>query len=111
MISGGDLHRRATIMAPSASRDALGMRVDTWTDTGTVSVDVRDQGASEQQYADGVAVIRSYEVRCRWPDIARTGLTELHRLVYRGRTLKINAIRNSGERDRVAVMECTEVSA
>lgn len=109
MISGGSMHRMATIQAPSASRDALGMRVDTWTDVGQLWVDCRDQGASEQQYADGIAVLRNFEVRARWGSIRRTGLTELNRLVFRGKTLRINAIRNGDERDRVAIIECTEV--
>lgn len=110
MIGAGEIRRRATVMVPSASRDTLGMRVDTWTSGETIAVRCRDLGASEQQYADGIAVIRSYEFSCRWPDIQRTGLTELHRLDYRGRTMRINAIRNSGERDRLAVLECTEVT-
>jgi len=110
MISGGRLKRTATRRIASTSRDALGIRTDTWTNGLTFRVDLREQSASEQGYADGVAVVRSVELRCRWPDIARVGLTEVDRVLVRGRTLRVNTIRNLDEADMVAVIDCTEVN-
>ena len=110
MISGGRLKWTATRLAPSASIDALGMRADTWTESGTFRADLREDSAAEQQYADGVAVVRSLEVRTRWNNIARVGLSEVDRISIRNRTLRINSIRNLDEADRVAVIACTEVN-
>ena len=107
MISAGRLRFLATIETPSVSQDALGMRPDAWTTGNTFRADLRSDNGAESQYADGVAVTRTYEVRARWQAI--TGLTEIDRLQIRGHTLKINSIRNLDEADRVAVIDCTEV--
>jgi head-tail adaptor len=110
MISGGRLQRTARRLIASASRDSLGIRTDSWSDGLSFRVDLREQSATEQGYADGVAVVRSLELRCRWPDIARVGLTAVDRISVRGRTLRINTIRNLDDADRVAVIDCTEVN-
>jgi head-tail adaptor len=110
MISGGLLKFIATRLTPSTSRDSLGMRLDSWVSSGTFRADLREQSASEQSYADGVAVVRSCEVRARWSAVQGIGLTEVDRLSVRGRTLKVNSIQNLDEADRVAVISCTEVN-
>lgn len=109
MISSGLTRFRAAVLRASA-QDDLGLRSTTYAQVGTINVDLRDQSATEQSYADGVAVIKQYEVRTRWPNIAKVSLTEVDRLLVRGHTLRINAIRNLDERDRLAVLDCTEVS-
>lgn len=109
MISGGLLRWRAVQLIQSTTADALGIKTNTWADGAVFRVDMRESAASEQQYADGVAVVRSVEIRARWQAVENAGLTEANRLSVRGRTLKINAIRNLDERDRVAVIDCTEV--
>ena len=109
MISGGRLMHTATRLTPNGATDSLGMRSGTFDPAGTFRCDMRTDAATEQQYADGVAIVKNIEVRTRWPNVARVGLTELDRLVVRGRTLKINGIRNLDEADRVAVIDCTEV--
>ncbi len=110
MISGGRLRWVATVQRASTTLDALGRRVNTWTDSGTLRVDLREAGSSEQPYADGVAVVASWEVRARWPNVARLTISELDRILVRGRLLRINGIRNLDERDRVAVLDCSEVA-
>ena len=110
MISGGVLRWTATASEPSTTQDALGMRATTWTDIGTFRCDLREQSAAEQGYADGVAVVRQVEVRARWQAVENIALREVCRLVVRGRTLRINAIQNLDEADRVAVISCTEVN-
>jgi head-tail adaptor len=109
MISAGRLKWLATVQTPSTTQDALGMRVDTWTDGATFRCDMRNDSSAEQQYVDGVAVVKSYEIRARWQAVQGAGLTEVDRLHVRGKTLRIGAIRNLDEADRVAVIDCTEV--
>lgn len=110
MISGGRLLRVASVLKASTSVDNIGRRVNTYTDGGTVRADIREGSAQESVYADGVAVVGNWEVRLRWPNVARVGLTELDRLVVRGKTLRINSIINLDEKDRVAVISCSEVT-
>ncbi len=110
MISGGVLRWTATASAPSTTQDALGMRASAWTDIGTFRCDMREQSAAEQGYADGVAVVRQVEILSRWQSIANLGLSELHRLTVRGRTLRIVSIQNVDEADRRAVIQCVEVN-
>lgn len=86
------------------------MRASTWTDIGTFRCDMREQSAAEQGYADGVAVVRQVEILSRWQSIANLGLSELHRLTVRGRTLRIVSIQNVDEADRRAVIQCVEVN-
>ena len=109
MISAGRLNWVATVQTPSASQDALGMRVETWTDGAQFRADLRNESGNESSFADGVAVVKSYEVRARWQAVQGAGLSEVDRLSIRGKTLRINAIRNLDEADRVAVIDCTEV--
>ena len=78
MISAGRLRFIATIETPSTTQDVLGMRPDAWTTGATFRADLRSDNGAEAQYADGVAVTRTYEVRARWQAI--TGLTEIDRL-------------------------------
>ena len=109
MISAGQLHWSATRLIASASRDALGMRTDSWTNGITFPVSMRQVTAAETQYADGVAVRRSCEVRARWPAVVGVGLTEVDRLEIRGRTFRVQSIQNLDQADRVAVISCEEV--
>ena len=57
-----------------------------------------------------MSVLKQYEVRVRWPNIGRLAVVATDRLEVRGKTLRINHIRNLDEDDRVAVIECTEVT-
>jgi len=109
MISGGLLRWTATRLAPSTTRDGLGMRVDTWTAGGTFRADLRESGATETPYADGVVVRRNVEVRARWQAVQNTGLSEVDRLEIRGRTFRIQSILNLDESDRVAVIAAEEI--
>lgn len=109
MISGGLLRWKATRLQASTTQDALGMRANSWTEAGTFRCDLRNDSTTEQQYADGVAVIRSCELRARWQAVQNVGLTEVDRLTVRGRYLRVQSIRNLDEADRVAVISCQEI--
>jgi alpha/beta superfamily hydrolase len=109
MISGGRLRFRATIKRESNS-DNLGKRNKTFATTvGTFRCDLRDVGATEGDYSLGVAAVRSYEIHARWQAVQEEGLLETDRLVVDGMTFNINGIRNEGNRDRLAIIDVTEV--
>jgi hypothetical protein len=109
MISAGRLRFVALQkIAPSAS-STLGLRGTAWTDGQQFRVDVRENSAEEQQYADGVAVVRQYELRARWETATAIGLDETNRIECRGKTFRIRSISNLDERDRVAVISCEVV--
>lgn len=109
MISAGRLRWNARVMKASSGTDSLGRRTSTFTGGAYFRTDMRERGAAEVGYAEGVAVTTQYELRTRWPEIARTTMTELDRIVVRGKTLRIQSIENADERDRLAVIQCTEV--
>ena len=109
MISAGRLRFVGQRYTPSTTQDALGMRTDVWTARQTFRCDLRNDSAQEQQYADGVAVIRSCEVRMRWNTAQSISLSELDRIAVRGKTLRIRSIINLDEQDAVAVIECEAV--
>jgi head-tail adaptor len=109
MISAGRLRFVALQKLPPAAASSLGLRGATWTSGQYFRCDVRESSANEQAYADGVAVIRQYELRARWETAQSIGLTESQRIECRGKTYKIRAITNLDERDRVAVIDCEVV--
>lgn len=108
MISSGLTKQRANAYRITATDD-LGHGVQTYTGIGSLRCDLRDVGADERAYAQGVAIVRNFLVVCRWQDVQRLALTERDRLTVRGHVLRINAIRNVDERDRRAEIDCTEV--
>lgn len=109
MISAGRLRHRALQLLPSSTQDGLGLRTDAWTDGEAFWADLRSDTAQEQPYADGVAVVRQWEVRARWNKVEDIGLDETQRISIRGRTLRVRGITNLDEADRVAVIDCEEV--
>lgn len=109
MISAGRLRFRAQIKRESTS-DNLGKKNKTFgTTVGYFRCDLRDIGASEGEFSEGVAAIRSYECLARWQAVEELGLLETDRLVIDGMTFRINGIRNEGNRDRLATIDITEV--
>ena len=116
MIGSGRLRFPAIVLQPSINEDDLGMRTGAFTDINktrngnpSLWVDLRTDSANEQQYADGIAVVRRAEIRCRWNSLQDWGINETYRLTVRGRTFRILGITNLDEADMVAVLECEEV--
>jgi hypothetical protein len=109
MISAGILKQTATAYDTSGTDD-LGHASETLDLAGTFRCDLRDQGASEQAWGDGVATVRQMLIVARWLDMKRLGLTERHRLTIGSRTFRILAIRNIDERDRRAEIDCVEIN-
>lgn len=111
MISSGLTRFRLSVLrSPSNSSVALGRRTTTYTSVGTIVCDVRESAPVETSYGDGVAVVGAYEIRTRWPNIARLTVTAIDRLQYGSKVLRINGIRDMDQRRRVAVIDCTEIA-
>jgi len=109
VISAGLTRQVINVTRVSPSIDSLGRRVQVYTNYGQFRADVREAAPQEQPFADGVASIGTFEIRLRWPNVARLLITPIDRLVYRGRFLRINGIRNLNQQNRVAIIDATEV--
>ena len=110
MISGGRTVFVTTVLRAATTVDALGRRTQTYTNVGTIRCAGLESAPGEQLYAEGANVIGTFELRTRWPNIARLSVTNVDRLTFRGRTLRINGIRNLDQRNRLAIIDCTEVA-
>ena len=110
MISSGRTRFVAQTQLAVSTVDAYGRRSATYLEGDPLRVDVREGMPSEQPYVDGVAVIANYELRTRWPNIARVGINPLSRIIVRGKTLRITGIRNLDQANRVAIIDCVEVA-
>lgn len=71
MRDPGQLNRRLTLQAPSATQDAIGQPLDTWTDVATVWADVRHPNGLQALKADAPTSTVRASIRIRW----RTGVT------------------------------------
>jgi len=116
MISSGRLRFPATVLR-AAGVDVYGQTSATFDSVNATMpgqaplwVDLRTESATEQAYADGVAVVRRAEIRCRWNSAQRLSLTEKDRIQVRGRTFRILGIQNLDEADMLAVIEAEEVA-
>jgi hypothetical protein len=111
MISSGLTRFRVNVLrAGSNNPDAYGRRTTTTTNVGTIICDVRESMPTEQAYGDGVAAVGTYELRTRWPNIGRLSITQIDKLLYKGKTLRIAGIRNLDQANRVAVIDAVEVT-
>jgi hypothetical protein len=110
MISAGRMRFTATIKRENQAADQVGKKKKTFgTTVGTFRCDLRDISSVEGDYAGGVASIRSYECHARWGAIEENGLLETDRLLIDGMTFLISGIRNEANRDRLAIIDITEV--
>lgn len=110
MISAGLLRFEAQRLERSSGRDALGRPFENWTPRSTFRVGLRDLGAAEISYAEGVAVERRFEVVARWQSVVEASVTESDRLSCEGRTLRILSITDTANMQRRAVIQCVEVN-
>jgi hypothetical protein len=110
MISSGRTRFVAEVQLAVSTVDAYGRRTAQYITGASLRVDIREGMPSEQPYVDGVAVIANYELRTRWPNIARIGINALSRIIVRDKTLRITGIRNLDQANRVAIIDCVEVA-
>ena len=109
MISAGRLRFTATIKREN-NTDVLGKKENTFSTTvGTFRCDLRDLGANEIDYGEGVSSLKTFEVLARWGAIEDEGLLETDRLIIDGMTFRITGIRNEYNRDRLATITVEEI--
>jgi len=110
MISAGLTRWRVTVLRASATPDSLGRRSVSYSSVGTIICDARENMPTETTLGAGAVSVGTFELRTRWPNIGRLSITPVDRLTFRGRTLRIDGIRNLEQRNRLAVIDCTEVA-
>lgn len=88
MINAASMDQRVTLRSQSATADALGQRVDVWTDVATVWARVRPAKGREYTAAGAEQAAADVEVDIRH----RTDVTTALRLVWRGVTHEILAV-------------------
>lgn len=99
----------ATIKRES-NTDVLGKKKRAFgTTIGSFRCDLVNLGASEVDYGEGTSSVNLWEVRARWQAIQELGLLETDILQVDGKTLYINGIENEDNRDRLALINATEV--
>lgn len=106
MISGGRLNSIATVLRASDSFDAIGKRVQTFTENGTIRCDLRTVSQAEIDAGGGVSVLTRCEIRARWGSAVRAELRNIDRLRIGARTFAITSIENREELNRLAVIQC-----
>lgn len=80
MLNAGELDQRITVQSPSATVDALGQRVETWTDVATLKAKATPLRGREF-FAAGAM---QSEATVRFIIRYRTGITGAMRVVWRG---------------------------
>lgn len=109
MISAGRMRFTATIKRES-NVDDYGKKESTFgTTVGTFRCDLRNLGATEVDYGEGVSSVNTWEVYARWQAISALGLLETDRLSVDGKTLRISGIENEDNRDRLAIITGVEI--
>lgn len=87
-MQAGRLRNRVTIEQLSATQDAIGQPVTTWTTLATVWADVRYLNGAEAIRADAQTSIAKASIRIR----RRTDVTPAMRVVYGSTTFQITAV-------------------
>lgn len=102
----GDLRERVTIQTATATRDAFGAELLSWTDGATVWARVVERGGREPLLADRPVMVVSYEVTLR----SGVALNHLQRLRWRNKTLQIETV-TPYVAEGLIVLRCLEVEA
>lgn len=110
MIIAGVLRHRVRIRTPVETVDSTGRRSTALIDGATIPASVEAIAATEQAYAEGVAVRTSYAIRVRAQSARVHGLTAATVLDYDGRTLQVTSTRKELEQDDVLIVEATETA-
>lgn len=105
-MRAGKLRQRITLQTRSATRDALGQEVESWSDAGTYYGEVRPLVGRELAHAQQLRADITLAVAMRWPGFA-PGPEQ--RIGYRSRILNIAHVLDLDERRREITLLCTEV--
>ena len=101
-MRAGQLDRRITLRAPTATQDAAGQQIDTMSVVATVWANEFPLRGEE-----GFAAAQKYgEVTTRFRIRYLAGITVRHDLVYDGRTYDIKAVLPIGRRVGLELIAC-----
>lgn len=107
MTAIGKLRHRLRIDYPVDTDDGSGGTTRTWATLATVWARIEPLSASERVEADRIEAAVRHRVTLRH----RGDLTHAMRFVSGTRILKIDGIRDSGERDSFLVCDCEEITS
>lgn len=110
MIQAGLLRHKVTILTPVGTVDDAGRPSTTLVRGATIPANVEADGATEVQYADGVALRTNYSIRCRYPSAIHHGLNESSILEYRDRTLQVTGVHREREEEDVMIVQAVETA-
>jgi SPP1 family predicted phage head-tail adaptor len=107
----GRLDQKVTIQTRSASLDAYGQQVNTWSDLLTVWANLRPLGGSEKLRALAMASQLSHTVLVRYnPAFMPPTTADAWRIKFGTRYFNIQAARNVDEANHWIIFDCTEGS-
>jgi len=102
MIRPGEMRERVTIQVATRTKNAVGESTLTWTDVTTIWASVNGVSARESLEFGQQQTTVTHRLRFRYYD----GLTQQHRLYWRGRRLVIVSLLEYGNRsEHVAMCE------
>lgn len=103
-MRAGPLRHRVTIERPQVTRDSAGGEVTTWLPVATVYASVEPLSGREWVTTNAAGADLSHRVRMRYTDLEPTD-----RLDFNGRTLQVEAVLNTEERNVELIVMCREI--
>jgi SPP1 family predicted phage head-tail adaptor len=108
MPEAGDYTKRVTIQLKSIVKDSFGQDLDSWADVGTYWAMVKPLTGSNVIQGEWMKSLETHHIEMRY--IIELNQTE-HRLVYKGRVLRITSAVNVEERNYKYQIGATEVKS
>ncbi len=100
----GTLRHKVEIQALTVTEDAIGNQVEEWTKVADVWAAVEPLQGDEKLAAAYIQADTTHRVTIRY----LAGITPADRLLFDGRILEIESVRNLEERNRELVLMCKE---
>ena len=107
----GRFDKRITLQSRSATLDAYGQQIDSWSDIATVWANVKPIGGREKLKAIQVDSILSHTVAIRYnASFMPPRTVDAWRIVYNGRLFNIMAAMDLNEERKYIIFDCSEGS-
>ena len=104
-MRAGALRHRVTIQSGTPTRDGFGTEVLVWGTVATVWATVRSVSGREQVQPEQIFANVTHQITLRY----LAGLTAKMRVLWRGRVLEIQGVREPDNRLRMMQLDCLEV--
>ena len=88
MINSGTMRERVTIQKPVESQSSFGETTLTWADEATVYASIMGVRAVDYFAAQQAGTLVTHRIRIRF----FPGITQQHRMVWRGRVMEISSV-------------------